>query len=299
MARTIIQTLKTEERKPFLSFIFSFLFTGLGQMYNGALAAGVAFCLMRALAILALPAVVVSQRPASAIVVFFNLVTAAAVVTCVSPVEALLRARRNRGLPVRAYTSPPWYALFAVVCAVITAGSVLTAVSFFSMERVKEGRSGPILAGGDLVLTLDYMPEGLRRGELALIDGSFARVLAIEGDNVGYEKNIFYINGRALIMGFLPDVVIARFTGEREDIISETNDAGTYPIRFRQSPDITPGFTVRKVPPGHLLVAFDARIEKGFARVVTGGAAGGRVEGILFSPRFRKIGMNAYGGATR
>ena len=56
--------MKTGARKPGRSLLLSLLFTGLGQMYNGELAKGAAFCLMRAVALAALP-VSVMERPAA------------------------------------------------------------------------------------------------------------------------------------------------------------------------------------------------------------------------------------------
>lgn len=79
-------------------------------------------------------------------------------------------------------------------------------------------------------------------------------------------------------------------------MISEAGGARKYPVRFRQSPAITLEGLAPAVPPGRLLVASDTRLVKNFAHIVAAGSAGGRVEGILFSTRLSKIGMNAYGG---
>ncbi|MBN2080368.1 MAG: hypothetical protein JW838_15460, partial [Spirochaetes bacterium] len=295
MAGTIIQTPKTRARNPLAAFTLSLCATGLGQMYNGSLGAGIAFCLLRSLAILSFPLYVVSHRPASSLLAFIMLMGALLLVTVASPVEALMRARRGSELPVRPYSSIPWYGIFAVMCVILTAASVLIASSFFYIERVGGGRTGPVLEEGERILVMTYLPEGLRRGEMASLAGGQARVMAIQGDRVRYEKNIFYVNGNALVMGYLPDRVIARFSGEREDIISEVNDAGSYPICFKQSADITAGRVPPVVPAGHLLTVLDDRREKDFARVVSTGEVRGRVEGVLFSGRFRKIGMNARG----
>lgn len=295
MAGTIIQTLKTRARNPWAALALSLFAAGLGQMYNGSIAAGTAFCLLRSLAVLSLPLFVVLHGPASSIIVFFIVMGAAFIVTAASPAEAFLRARRVRELPVRPYSSIPWYGLFGLGCAVITAVSALIVMSFFSIECVGVGRRGPLLENGDRVLVLTYLPGGLRRGEMAYLADGPARVLALEGDRVRYADNSLYINGRALSMGYLPDGVIARFSGEREDVISEASDAGRYPILFRKSPGIKPGMFPPEVPAGHLLAVLDDRREGNFARVVSAGEVRGRVEGVLFSGRLRKIGMDARG----
>lgn len=296
MADKIIQTQKTEPRRPGVSFALSLFFTGLGQMYNGDLARGAVFALFRVVALLAVPAALVSRRPASSIGMFLVMTAAALAVAAASPVEALVRARRRRDLPVRAYNTARYYALFAAVqkLAILLAMTVL--LGFYSILAVHDDAAGPLLESGDIVLVTAYATDGPACGELVeLDDGAVARVLAHAGDTVRYHGNIFYINGRFLPMGYLADDAIGRFTRDREHVISETCGTRVYPVRFRQSPEITPGGIVSPVPKGALLAATDTRLEKNFARIVHSGSVRGRVEGILFSTNVRKIGMDAFG----
>jgi hypothetical protein len=295
MADKIIHTLKTEARRPGLSLLLSLLFAGLGQMYNGELAKGTVFCLMRAVAIAALP-VSLLRRPAAPSAVT-ALVFAAAVLalTAASPVEAFLRARRRADLPARAYCAPGWYCAFAAACAALTASTAIFVAAFFTVSLIDNDAAGPLLDRGDVVLVGRYRAAPIARGELLLAGGAPARVVALGGDAVRYEGNVFFVNGGALPLGFLPDRVIARFTPDRGDVISEAGAAGKYPVRFRQSRDVTLAGLPATVPAGHLLVASDTRLDKNFARVVPLASVGGRIEGILFSAKLSKIGMNAFG----
>ena len=296
MADKTIHTLKTGARRPGRSFLLSLLFAGLGQTYNGELAKGAAFCLMRAVAIAALP--VSSLKGPAAPSACTALVLAAAVValTAWSPVEAYVRARRHADLPMRAYCTRAWLCAFAAACAVVSACAALVTAAFFTVSQVPDAAAGPLLDRGDVVLVSRYRAAPVARGELLLVNGSPARVIALGGDAVRYEGNIFFVNKGALPLGFIPDRVIARFTSDRGDVISEAGAAGKYPVRFRQSPAVTLAGLPAVVPEGSLLVASDARLAKDFARVVPLASVAGRVEGVLFSEWLSKIGMNSFGG---
>ncbi|OHD63708.1 MAG: hypothetical protein A2176_05645 [Spirochaetes bacterium RBG_13_51_14] len=296
MADKIIQTFKTRARRPGVSFTLSLFFTGLGQMYNGNLVLGAAFCLMRAVVMLAVPASLLGRRPSSGICGVLSLMFVVLLVTAAAPAESLVRARRMRELPFRIYNSALWYSLFALANAALTAVAILIMASFFSIVRVEDNRSGPLLEQGDYLLVERSVQRELQRGELAVLDdGTIARVIAIAGDTVRYNDNIFYVKGRNLPLGYLADDVIGRFTADRGDVIAEESDGRKYPVRFKQSPDITlPGLET-PVRHGHALVARDSRIVKDFASVIRAGSILGRVEGILFSPNVCKIGMDASG----
>jgi hypothetical protein len=296
MAERFIHTLKTGARKPGRSLLLSLLVTGLGQMYNGELAKGAAFCLMRAVAIAALPVSVMKVPAAPSVVTALCLMAAVLALTAASPVEAWIRARCRTDLPVRVYGIGTWYAAYAAACTAVTAAAVILLATLFTAGRVSNGAAGPLLESGDIVLVSRYLPEGVGRGELLFLDGAPARVIALGGDAVRYEGNIFFVNGRALPLGFLADRVIARFTSDRGDVISEAGGAVKYPVRFRQSPAITLAGLPAAVPQGQVLVASDTRFTKDFARVIPVGSVRGRVEGVLFSKRLSRIGMNAFGG---
>jgi hypothetical protein len=296
MADKIIQTQKTKARNPRVSFVLSLIFTGMGQMYNGDLVRGAAFCLLRTIPLLALPAWVITRKPAASITVFICFMLIVLAITIASPLEALMSARRNPELPLRVYNSNLYYSFFALAQIILTVVAVLILASFFSIERVKDGTAGPLLKQDDIILIDCYMPRGPRRGELVMMaGGAVGRVVALGGDTVRYNNNVFFVNGTPLSMGYLADKIIARFSPDREDVISESNDGRRYPVRFKQSPDITLHVDgpIRK---GTVLVATDTRLEKDFARVAPAESIRGRVEGILFSTRILKIGMDAYAG---
>jgi hypothetical protein len=296
MADKIIQTLKMKARNPGISFVLSLIFTGMGQMYNGDLVRGVAFCLLRTIPFLALPAWIITRRPATTMTAFFCFIPIVLAITIASPLEALIRARKSREIPLKVYNSGIYYALFGLVHIILTAIGVLIIVSFFSIERVKDEKAGPLLKPDEIVLINRYMPGGPRRSELVMMaGGAVGRVMAQGGDTVIYDDNVFFVNGTILSLGYLADEVIARFSPEREDILSEKNEGRKYPVRFKQSPSIVPREFPRPIRKGTVLVASDTRLEEGFALVVKADAVRGRVEGILFSSSISKIGMDAYG----
>lgn len=296
MADRIIRTIKTGARRPGRSLLLSLFFTGLGQMYNGELARGAVFCLMRVVALAVLPLSVVERPAAPSAAAALVLAAAVLALTAASPAEAFIRARRHPDLPVRAYGKPGWYCVFGAGCALLTASAAVLVCVFFSVSPIEGAAAGPLLDDGDVVLVCRYNPEKIGRGELALVNGAPVRVIALGGDAVKYDGNVFFVNGRSLPLGFLNDRAIARFTADRGDVLSEAGDMGKYPVRFRRSPDITLDGLEPKVRAGHLLVASDTRLAKNFARVAPLGSVEGRVTGVLFSKRLSKIGMNPFGG---
>jgi len=296
MADKIIQTQKREARGPGAAFALSLFFTGLGQMYNGDLAKGAVFLLLRTAALLAAPAAMVTRDLPSGIVPVICLGAAALAITIASPVEALVRAKTDQDLPVRRYNSVIAHGGYAVFTTIVTAVSVLVLAAFFNTGRVTDSRGEPLLERGDIVLIYRYAPDGYRRGDLVFLrDGSVGRVMALPGDMVRYDKNIFYVNGRILPLGYLADDFIGSFSKDRSDVLSEMNDTRKYPVRFRQSPEVTLRIMPLLVARGNLLVAADSRLKRDFARTVMADEVYGRVEGVLFSSYFRRIGKDACG----
>ncbi|HNW28133.1 MAG TPA: S26 family signal peptidase [Spirochaetota bacterium] len=296
MADKIIQTQKREARSPGAAFVLSLFFTGLGQMYNGDLAKGAVFLLLRTAALLAAPAAMVTRDPLSGIIPVICLGAAALATAIASPVEAMARAKTHRELPVRGYNSIAAHGGFAFFATILTAVVALTLAVFFNTGKVTDSRGEPLLERGDIVLIYRYAPNGYRRGDLVFLrDGSIGRVMALPGDMVRYDKNIFYVNGRILPLGYLADDAIGRFSKNRSDVLSETNDLRKYPVRFRQSPEVTLRIMPLLVARGNLLIAADSRLKKDFARTVMTDDVYGRIEGILYSPYLRRIGKNACG----
>lgn len=291
----MIKTQKINTRYPGIAFLLSLVCTGLGQVYNGDMVKGIGFGLLRCMPLVLIPLSVLKGMSVSYINTFMVMIFICMAITIAAPCEALWRARRSREMPQKAYNSVPWYGMFVVINASLTAVSIVLLISFFSIERVLDKNPGPVIDTGDYVLVKRYSSTGNARGDLVLYEhGTVGRIIALEGDSVGYAGNIFYINGRALILGYLADRVIQRFASDWEDIISESSDGKRYPIVFKTSAAIFLQHLDAKVKKKHILVASDRRVEKNFARSVPVDHVQGRVEGILFSSNIRKIMMDSW-----
>jgi len=296
MADKIIQTQKREERRPGIAFLLSLFFTGLGQMYNGDLSKGAALLLIRTAPLLALPAAMVTREAGSAIIPFMVLMAAVLAIVIASPIEALVRAKRDRELPVRAYNTLFGYGGYAAAAASITIITALVLAAFFSIGQVTGRTAEPLLERDDIVLIYRYAPQGYRRGDLVFTgSGEATRVVALSGDFIKYDNNIFYVNGVSLPLGYLTDDAIGRFSESRGDVLSEMNEGRKYPVRFKQSADVTLRDISPVVAKGHVIVAADSRLVKYFAHHFRVDDIEGRVEGILFSSYLKKIGTNAFG----
>ena len=289
----VIKTQKIEAKNPFTAFLLSLVCTGLGQAYNADMAKGAAFAIMRCLAFFLIPFFSLKQEADSIIHIFIALTLICVVISLASSIESLFYAARNRKLPLKAYNSMPGYGLFASVNLILTGLAVAILCLFFSIDGISDKRAGPLIEPGDYVLIKRYSTRGSARGDLVLLDdGSAVRIMAVEGDSVGYAGNMFSINGRDLPLGFLPDDLIQTFTPDRGDIVSETNGGKKYPVRFKRSTAISLQNLASPVARGYMLVAADQRLEKNFARIIPAGGIRGRIEGILFSSNMRKIGMD-------
>jgi signal peptidase I len=293
----MIKTQKINTRYPGIAFLLSLVCTGLGQVYNGDMVKGIVFGLLRCMPLFLIPLAVLKEMSVSYINTFMVMIFICLTIIIAAPCEALWRARRSREMPQKAYNSITGYGIFVLINAFITALSIVLLISFFSIERVLDKNPGPMIDSGDYVLVKRFASSGYARGDLVLYEhGSVARIIALEGDSVRYAGNIFYINGRALILGYLADRVIQRFASDWEDIISESSDGKRYPIVFKTSAAIYLQHLDAKVKKKHILVASDRRIEKNFARSVPVDRVQGRVEGIFFSSNIRKIMMDSWAG---
>ncbi len=294
--KTMIKTQTIKARYPSSAFLLSLACTGLGQTYNGEMAKGIAFGLLRSLPLLLVPLAVLEPKPFSCICTFTTMIIASTIIALLSAGEALFRARWKREIPLKPFNSPAWYALFAFVNTALTAISVALLITLFSIEKVRDKNPGPVVGPGDCVLVVRDPFARYVRGDLVLLDNaSMGRIIAIEGDRIGYSDNIFYVNDKALILGYVPDHVIRRLSSSWDDIISESGGGKRYPIRFKKSAAIVLDNIGGEVKKGHVLIASDTRVEKNFAQTVSANRVQGRIEGVLYSSNLSKIMMDSQG----
>src|SRR5271157_5693982 len=138
----MIKTQKIKTRYPFIAFLLSLVCTGLGQVYNGDMAKGIAFGLLRSIPLLLVPVVTLRQKPASCITVFAVLLLISVAITLLSSGEAMLQARGKREIPQKAFNSYTGYGLFALINTALIAVSVALLISFFSIGKALDKGSG-------------------------------------------------------------------------------------------------------------------------------------------------------------
>ena len=290
----IMQTRKTETRSPLIAFALSLFCPGLGQMYNGDLPRGVSFFILRTIPLLLGPVAVLKWNPASCVRLLMGCAFAWMIIPLLAALESLVTARRAAVLPVRRYNAAGFYAAFGAVCILLTALCVLPPASFFRVARVDAAGRGPLLEKGDWILQRAYGVPGYARADLVVLNNGFTgRIMALEGDVVRHADNIFFVNGRALPLGYLADPVIRSFSPDTYDIVSESNEGRKYPVRFKAALRLALPGLKSPVPQGHVLIASDTRVSEDFAATVPLDSISGRVEGILYSPNPRKIGMDS------
>ncbi|MCP4136421.1 MAG: signal peptidase I [bacterium] len=280
MKEKIIKSVKLRKRKPFIAFILSFFFTGLGQTYNGEITKGIILLALRILSLLFIPLYVLIKPINSYLFIFapgwiFSLFFGAW-----SPFEALITAFKNREVPEKKYNFPLVYSLFGFLSIILLVCPVILIFSFFHIQKTGVP-AAPYLGHSDFVLVLNYIPNGCNRGDLVIYKDTpeetrIARIMAIEGDSVKFEENIFYINEIQLPLGVLNNA--------DQDILTETNNKFTYSIKFNKKNKHTPVKMVLKKK--EIFIVSDNRMQENIHRVISPSAITGRIEGIVLSPDF-------------
>ena len=130
-------------RYPWLAFTLSFFFTGLGQVYNGDLAKGIVFFLLRIFTFV-FPVAVIILRNYDSYISFFG---AAAVINILiwilSPVEAMYTARGLDVINLKKYNSLIFYIPYCVINTSLILSSLFFVSLFASIEQISNDDMNP------------------------------------------------------------------------------------------------------------------------------------------------------------
>jgi signal peptidase I len=231
-----------KKRNPFVAGLLSLIFTGLGQVYNGKAALGIAFVLISAALTILCGLLGWAQR-------FIGLVAyviAAIILWLFIAVHAFLQARRIGETELKRYQRAPVYAFLIILSLASTFVPMRIWVSpllGISPYKMATGSMLPTLQKDDCLMTNPraYHSQAPKRGDLIIFKYPqdptklfVMRVIALEGETVEIKNKQVFIDGQPL-----------------EEPYKTHEDAATDPTRDNFGP--------LKVPAGHCFVLGDNR----------------------------------------
>jgi len=254
-------------RKPWVAVVLSLLATGLGHVYCGRIAKGIALLAISTGSLIA--AILLQAHVAGTSGVAVSLMLLSSAVGLYAVVDAFLAARHAGP----AYVLGPWnrtwvYALF--VAAEALAPGVLMRGQLLQAYRMGSDAMCPTLVKGDHVLVV-HLPARRRagpspgnvvawRGPQSGRHNSIRRVVAVAGQSVEIRRGVVLVDGRPLPQTPLAaDDPAAGLVPEGRVACWESAGRRCYRIALSADPNDRSDFPTTVVPTGHVFVLGDNR----------------------------------------
>ena len=295
MKSGIIHSGALRTRNPYLAFLLSFLFPGLGQIYNSDVSKGVIyFCGLTVVAFIS--PLYLTESAESSYLLHASLQYALYVLVWISsPVEAFFRAKHRGSIMLRPFNSFRVYAAFALISAATTAITVFMTVTFFSVVTAQGNVMEPTFSRNEILLCNRFSIRFLQGGDTVLYrhEGSFriGRILAKGGDTIAYTHNTFMVNNIPLSLGVFTDAGRSERGLENDTrLFSELNGNRKYSVYHNIEKEIPliPEGTVLKVGKQHFFITGDNRTGKFSYSMPHADSIVGRIEGILAGTSLRR-----------
>jgi len=288
LSRKIIVSQNLRQANPYLAFILSFFFTGLGHLYGGSIYRGIVFLLIKILIILT-PPFLLLINPGSYYMneVFYSSATLLVLQTANS-IDASMKCHFKPQIPLQKYNNLFTYTAYASADILLTAICILWFSAFFLFFNLSE-KNEPLFEKNDIILINKIPGKEYFHGETVIIKGdsgfSITRIMALPGEKAEYKNSRFIIDGSELPLSIFSEKELHRMSLTNYDIISELN--GFYKYSVIQSRTKTAFRILLK--DNEYLASKDNRNENPFYNVISKDSIIGRVEGILVSPSRKKL----------
>ena len=301
MKDSLIHSGNLAKRNPAAAFILSFIVTGLGQMYNAELSKGCVFLLLRILPLLLLPLYLVMEKRNNYTGIFIVFTAFYLIVWVISSIEAFVSALRSRRFIPQIYNTSLFYSLYIFIYLIVMFLSMIHVSLFFDININDENNMNPTFTMDEFLLINRYSINELTEGDAVLYTHQGrsrpGRIIAREGDLVKFNNGKFTINGITLPVGVLDNVELTRMGYDsHEDLFFEINNNYKYTILMSSSGKKSQKMSARRftIQKNSFLLSADNRREEGIVEIVTHENITGRIEGIIFSNKIKRIFLLPY-----
>ena len=291
-------------RHPWLAFTLSFFLTGLGQVYNGDLAKGIAFFMLRVFTFIFPVAVIIFKNYDSYLSFFAAAAGLNVLIWLLSSVEAVFTARGLDVINLKKYNSLIFYIVYGVINISILLSSYFLCSLFISIEKVSNDDMNPSFFSDEYILVNKYSINNLDIGDVVIYSNiesvNTGRIIAKAGEEYRYEGGKFYINDAALPLGILSAEEMDYLGLDSfEELFYETNGKRRYPVKVFFENNIEPDGKMKnaatrnmnsvQINKDMLLISSDNRTSYKPDSVIAGESVKGRVEGVFFTFNFGRL----------
>jgi signal peptidase I len=294
MKSVIIKSESKLKRYPVLAFTLSFVFTGLGQIYNGDFSKGIVFFILRILSISFIPLYVILQNSFS---IMFALAAMAihVLVWLISSAEAVYSTKGKHAYNLKKYNTILFYFFYGIVNSVFIIFSILLATSLLSIKEIQTNNMNPVLLKNDYILINKYAVKNAGVGDIIFFSSnnnfSAGRIIAGDADMIKKKGNNYFINDTALTYTIISKPELDKMgLANSEDLFFEINGEKKYPVKLKSgnSKDARASELIT-LAKGEFLITFDNRSKNDSYEAITLGSVIGRVEGIVYSKEHKRI----------
>jgi signal peptidase I len=294
MKSAIIKSESELIRYPVLAFALSFIFTGLGQIYNGDFSKGIVFFILRILSIIFIPLYVILQNNFS-IIFILSAVAVHLFVWLISSVEAMYSTKGKYAYNLKKYNTILFYIFYGIINTVFVIFSFFLIISLFSIKKIQTDDMNPLLLKNDYILINKYASKNAGVGEIIFFSSKSdliaGRIIAGDADMISKKGNNYYINDSALSYSIISKLELEKMgLSNSEDLFLEINGEKKYPVKLKSGKNKgTRTIESIALGKGEFLIAFDNRSKNDFHEAVSLNSVVGRVEGIIFSKELKRI----------
>ncbi len=282
MAKKIILSGTEKDSRPFISFIMSLAFTGMGEAYSGHPMRGIIFALLRVLSCLAVPFQSMINTESPLLSGVFISIILFILITLISPLYSLYLSLKNKKIILSGFNTTGFYCAYMILSIIITVFSISVFTGTFSILKIQKTYS-PFIERGHIILIKKIGNQTYKKGDLVIRNDSpeIIRIIGVPGEKVTYNKGRFSIDNTELDLSIFNDMDLKSFSLTEYNVIAESNSRYSYPVI--QNPGKL-RFTIL-LKDNQYYAAPDDRNETESFQIIIPEKILGRAEGILFSPK--------------
>jgi signal peptidase I len=282
LAKKIILSGTEKDSRPFISFIMSLAFTGMGEAYSGHPMRGIIFALLRVLSCLAVPFQSMINTESPLLSGVFISIILFILITLISPLYSLYLSLKNKKIILSGFNTTGFYCAYMILSIIITVFSISVFTGTFSILKIQKTYS-PFIERGDIILIKKIGNQTYKKGDLVIRNDSpeIIRIIGVPGEKVTYNKGRFSIDNTELNLSIFNDMDLKSFSLTEYNVIAESNSRYSYPVI--QNPGKL-RFTIL-LKDNQYYAAPDDRNETESFQIIIPEKILGRAEGILFSPK--------------